>query len=188
VVGGVFLQMLYNRDVWQKWAHRDLKKAANWAPMPKAPKMATIVAAADATEARWHFTTDKPESDWSKPGFDDSKWKESLAGFGAGGPPGAHIRTRWATADIWLRRQLEIPATSDSPQLWMHHDEDAEVFINGVLAARVHGYTTSYEAFPLSPAGKAAIKPGNNLIAIHCHQTTGGQYIDAGFVQVSSED
>jgi hypothetical protein len=112
-------------------------------------------------------------------------WKESPAGFGAGNPPGAVIKTPWTTADIWLRREMEIPAAFGNLQLWMHHDEDADVFINGVLAVRVHGYTTSYEVFPLLPAGEAAIKPGPNLIAIHCHQTTGGQYIDAGFVEVS---
>jgi hypothetical protein len=184
VVGGVFLQMLYDRGLWQKWAKRDLKKAANWAPMPRAPKIVTVVPAADQAEARWRFTTDKPEAAWPKPGFNDSTWKESPAGFGAGGPPGAVIKTPWTTADVWLRRKLEIPATSGPLELWMYHDEDAEVFINGALAAHVRGYTTKYEAFPLLPAGKAAIRPGNNLIAIHCHQTVGGQYIDAGFVEV----
>ena len=188
VVGGVFLQMLYNRQIWQKWAQRDLKKAANWAPIPRPPKTLTVVPAADHADARWRFTTDKPQGDWPKIEFDDSTWNESPAGFGAGGPPGAFIKTRWATADIWLRRQMEIPATSGTPELWMHHDEDAEVFINGVLAVRVRGYTTTYEPFPLLPAGKAAIKPGKNLIAIHCHQTTGGQYIDAGFVEVIDSD
>ncbi len=188
VVGGVFLQMLYNRDIWQKWAHRDLKQASGWAPMPKPPKIVTVVPAADQAEAKWHFTTIKPEGNWSKTGFDDSMWKESSAGFGAGNPPGAAIKTPWTTADIWLRRNTEIPAISGDLQLWMHHDEDAEVFINGVLAAEVHGYTTSYEPFPLLPGGKAAIKPGTNLVAIHCHQTIGGQYIDAGFIEVIESD
>ena len=36
VVGGVFMQMLYNQAVWHKWAGRDKTKAANWAPMPTA--------------------------------------------------------------------------------------------------------------------------------------------------------
>jgi len=35
VVGGVFLQMLYDRAAWKKWASRDGTKATHWAPLPK---------------------------------------------------------------------------------------------------------------------------------------------------------
>lgn len=38
VVGGVFVQMLYDKTVWQKYAKRDETKAAGWAPMPTMPK------------------------------------------------------------------------------------------------------------------------------------------------------
>jgi len=34
VVGGVFLQMLYQKEAWKKYAGRDLTKASAWAPMP----------------------------------------------------------------------------------------------------------------------------------------------------------
>ncbi|MFO1531727.1 MAG: DUF4965 domain-containing protein [Kiritimatiellia bacterium] len=37
VVGGVLLQMLYDRDVWSKWAGRDTTRASGWAPMPLPP-------------------------------------------------------------------------------------------------------------------------------------------------------
>jgi len=72
-------------------------------------------------------------------------------------------------------------------QAWLHHDEDAEVYINGVLALRVPGFVTGYESWPLTATSKAALTAGKNLIAIHCHQTTGGQYIDMGLVDVKSE-
>ena len=67
--------------------------------------------------------------------------------------------------------------------LRIHHDEDAEIFINGVLAAAVQGYVTEYVEVPLLPAAKAALRDGENLVAVHCRQTGGGQSIDVGIVE-----
>jgi len=61
-----------------------------------------------------------------------------------------------------------------------------EVYVNGVLALKNSGWVSSYDAFPLTLSGRAALKPGKNLIAVHCHQNSGGQYIDLGFVDVES--
>jgi hypothetical protein len=40
------------------------------------------------------------------------------------------------------------------------------------------------EQFELRPESKAALKPNGNVMAVHCHQNTGGQFIDAGIVKV----
>ena len=188
VVGGVFAQMLYDKAVWGKWAGRDQTKAANWAPMPKPPKIHAVIPAADELAAVWNYTTTKPADDWNQPGFADASWLQGKSGFGTAGTPGAIVGTVWNTDDIWLRREIEIPADKlKNLQLWFYHDDDAEVYINGVLAMKVAGWTTSYDVFPLSEAAKAALKPGKNLVAIHCHQTGGGQNVDLGFVNVQME-
>lgn len=185
VVGGVFAQMLYDKAVWKKWASRDKTKASNWAPIPTLPKVTSILPAADKQVATWRYTTTQPQDDWAGSAFDDSSWKEGKSGFGTANTPGAIIGTIWNTREIWLRREIELPAgKSSDPQAWLHHDEDAEIYINGVLALRTSGWTSSYDSFPLNPAGKAVLKPGKNLIAIHCRQTGGGQYIDLGLVDV----
>jgi hypothetical protein len=130
----------------------------------------------------WRYTTERPADDWSKPGFDDSGWKTGPGGFGTEGTPGSVVRTEWRGADIWIRREFEIKEAPAAPLLMMHHDEDAEVYINGVLAAKASGFVGNYEEFELTKVAKAALKPGKNTIAVHCHQTTGGQYIDVGIV------
>jgi hypothetical protein len=187
VVGGVFMQMLYNQPLWEKYAARDKTKAANWAPMPTPPKVTVIVPAADKQPAIWDYTTSTPAGDWMKQQFNDSSWKRGPSGFGTAGTPGANVGTTWHTDDIWLRRELDFPAGKHgNVSAWLHHDEDAEVYINGVLALKTGGFTGSYDAFPLSPAGAAALKTGKNLIAIHCHQTGGGQYVDFGLVSVQA--
>jgi hypothetical protein len=185
VVGGVFAQMLYDKSVWQKYAKRDKTKASNWAPMPPPPKVTTLVAAADNQPAEWFFTTTKPEAEWTKASFDCSSWKQGRSGFGTEGTPGAVVGTTWSSGDIWLRRDVELPEKkARNVAAWLHHDEDVEVYVNGVLAVKASGFVSSYDAVPLTAAGRAALKAGKNLIAVHCHQTTGGQYIDLGFVEV----
>jgi hypothetical protein len=187
VVGGVFLKMLYDQAIWHKYAARDRTKGANWAAIPTAPKVTVILPAADTKPAKWHYTTTKPADGWMNPDFQDS-WREGVSGFGTAGTPGAVIGTTWQTGDIWLRRQVDLPPENyDEPEAWLHHDEDVEVYINGALAIKASGFISDYDAFPLTPAGKAALKPGKNLIAIHCHQTFGGQYVDFGLVDVQTK-
>ena len=188
VIGGVFIKLLADRALWKKWAARDTAKVGPWAELPEPPKLTTVLAAADTTPAEWRYTTARPADGWFKPGFDCSTWQEGHSGFGTAGTPGAKVGTVWNTGDIWLRREFELSATQwKNLQAWLHHDEDAEVYINGVLALRVPGFVTGYESWPLTATSKAALTAGKNLIAIHCHQTTGGQYIDMGLVDVKSE-
>jgi hypothetical protein len=187
VIGGVFLQMLYQNDVWKKHASRDTTKAAGWAPMPKAPVTKVIVPGSDQQPADWSYTTTRPEDGWEKPEFSAASWKQGRGGFGTRGTPGAAVGTVWDSRNIWLRREVELPAGVDLGKLhlWMHHDDDVEVFLNGVQAIRIGGFTADYEAFPISKAALETLRPGGRvIIAIHCRQDHGGQYIDAGFADV----
>jgi len=185
----VFAQMLYDKAVWRKYAERDKTKSSNWAPIPRPPVIRTVTATArEDADLEWRYTTQKPADDWFKPGFNAGDWKAGKAGFGTRGTPGAVVRTEWNTPDIWLRREFALPdGRWNDLQVRLHHDEDAEVYVNGALAATATGYTTDYEEMPLNAAGRAALKPGRNLIAVHCRQTGGGQYIDVGLVDVETE-
>jgi hypothetical protein len=149
------------------------------------PQFQTILPDAREQAVTWQYTTEKPAEGWERPEFDAKGWKSGRAGFGTRNTPGAVVRTEWNTPEIWLRRDIELPANAGAlkaPHLAVHHDEDAEVYVNGVLAAKLDGYTTEYVEVPLSAEAKAALKPGKNTIAVHVKQTAGGQYIDVGIV------
>src|SRR5262249_1686939 len=120
-----------------------------------------------------------------KPDYDDKKWRKGPGGFGTKGTPGSVIGTEWATPDIWLRREFTLPEEKlTEPYLLLHHDENAEVYINGVLAGKGSGFVTEYHEVAISEEARKTLKPGKNTFAVHCHQTTGGQYIDVGIVDV----
>ncbi len=144
-----------------------------------------IVPTSESTAQSWRYTTAAPASNWASTGFSDSAWSTGSGGFGTAGTPGAIVRTTWNTADIWMRRTFN-PGSLTAAQianlvLRLHHDENAEVYINGVQATTQSGYTSTYLYTPINTAALSAIVVnGNNVLAIHCHQTTGGQYIDAG--------
>jgi hypothetical protein len=148
-----------------------------------APAVRTVVPTSQEHGQTWRYTTAAPPDGWFRPDFDDSQWPSGPGGFGTAGTPGAVVRTEWKTDDIWARRAVELPDHVPAGlRLRMHHDEDAEVYLNGVPAAKVSGYVTDYQTVRIRPEALAALKPGRNVLAVHCHQTKGGQYIDVGLV------
>ncbi len=145
--------------------------------------MKIILADALFGRAVWRYTMEKPAEDWAKPKFDDSSWKEGAGGFGTGGTPGGYPNTTWEMSDIWLRRDFTLCMEDMFKlKLQVFHDEGAEIYLNGVLAAKLDGFVTDYEEVDVSKESEMALKPGHNTIAVHCHQTSGGQGIDVGIL------
>lgn len=132
----------------------------------------------------WKYTTTTPSSSWYQTNFDDSRWRMANGPFASEGTPDIHIRTPWTSSDIWLRKQFSAGAfnADDLNNLVfnMYHDDDCDIYINGVQAASIKGFAT-YSIVPINDAGKKALVPnGTNIIAVHCHQNEGGQGIDVG--------
>jgi beta-galactosidase len=84
-----------------------------------------------------------------------------------------------------MRRTFELDSIKfNRPQLLIHHDEDAEIYINSQLVAKLKGYTSGYILFRLDEKEQKKLKVGINSLAVHCSQTEGGQYIDVGLVDL----
>ncbi len=134
----------------------------------------------------WRYTTDQPGENWASPDFDDQAWKSGPGGFGTSETPGSRVGTEWKSADIWLRRTFELAELPARPALLIHHDEDTEIFLNGVEAARFEKWSQTYAIVPLGDAGAQALKVGTNTLALHCHQNGGGQYIDVHVIDAAN--
>ena len=189
VVGGLFIKMLATPALWKKWAGQDHTRAGNWASLPELPRItvADVVPTSQHEPSTWSYTFEQPADGWAAVGFDCGGWRQGPAGFGTQGTPGAVVRTRWNTGDIWLRREVTIPTGSyHNLQFYVYHDEDIEIYVNGQPAASESGFTTGYVPLEISPAAKALLKPSARVIlAAHCHQTTGGQNVDVGIANVT---
>jgi hypothetical protein len=188
VIGGILVKLLTDRAVWQKWAAADQTKVGPWAPLPETPKLTIVVPTAQTVPATWRYTVATPAADWTAPSFDASQWSAGQGSFATPGTPGAVRRTDWHTDDIWLRREVTLPAEHYANlQFYSAHDEDVEIYVNGVLASQESGYTTSYVPLEIRPEALAQLQPGAKvLLAVHCHQTVGGQNIDVGLVNVEA--
>jgi len=176
--------MTYDRELIKMDVGRAVEAARKLYLPP--PIVRSVLETSRKAGQAWRYTCDAPPAGWNAPDFDDGGWTEGPGGFGTQGTPGAVVRTTWDGSDIWLRRRVELPADLDTDelQLTIHHDEDAEVWLNGVQIAELTGYTTSYVLVPLGAEAKAALRAGTNVLAVHCRQTRGGQYIDLGLATV----
>jgi hypothetical protein len=172
--------LTYDREVFK--VDRKRAKAAN---RGRFPELRMLAATSERQPQTWSYVFAQPGENWAQPGFDASAWKSGPGGFGTKITPGAVVGTVWDTADIWLRREFDVPDRKfEEVVVRLHHDEDVTVYLNGVKVLELKDYTSQYGEQPLSSEGLAALKPGKNVLAVHCHQTGGGQYLDVGLAEL----
>lgn len=145
-----------------------------------------VLPTSNKSPQQWKYTTSAPPADWNSINFSDNSWASGAGGFGNIGNPG----TSWSTSDIWLRKTFNPGnlSAADIQQLVfsVFHDDDCEIYINGILAARRIAWTTGYMTLAMSAEAKnALISNGNNVLAVHCVNIIAGQFIDVGIVKAN---
>src|SRR5205823_497836 len=88
---------------------------------------------------------------------------------------------------IWLRKTFTVDEIPARLALDLHHDDDVQVYLNSTLVYQAKGYLVEYKRLDLGPEATKALKKGANVLAIHCLQKGGGQYIDAGLVEAADK-
>jgi len=178
--------MTYDREVVKLSDASVALHAGLYGPQPE---FREVVPTSGGEPQPWRYTTVEPGEGWYLEDFKDGTWTRGPGGFGNRRPPGTRAGTEWDTPDLWLRRSFRLTAadlaslTPETAYLWVHHDEDAEIYLNGVHIATLGGFVTGYHLYSLTPESLGLLVEGTNTLAVHVHQTEGGQYLDMGLVQ-----
>lgn len=137
-----------------------------------------------ASEEAWKglYTRQNPGEGWQKPDFQPQGWKEGRAAWGSDGL--SYVNTHWSdlNSDLYVRRDVELKASDLNEDLYLvySHDDVFELYINGTKVADTGETWREGVKLHLDGELKKLLKPGRNVIAAHCHNTTGGAYTDFG--------
>ena len=131
----------------------------------------------------YRFSHVAPAAGWQKTGFDDKAWSAGQ-GLLTTEPDNRGVKTKWQGAEVWVRRTLDLKEVPKGKlKLYMLHDDDVEVYLNGEPAfACAPCFTADYREFEIAPQAAATLRRGANLLAIHCKNTGGPGLLDAGIL------
>ena len=142
--------LTYDREVIK--VDLDRVAAVNRGDVSRFPVIRVVVPTSQESGLPWRYSTEKPSASWYAPTSTTPRGSEGPGVLGTANTPGARVRTTWNTPDIWARRTFDLPEVDPANLLLsVLHDEDAEIYLNGVLAATVKGHTGSYDELPSPP-------------------------------------
>ncbi len=123
---------------------------------------------------------------WTQRTFDDSAWTLEEAAWGTKGEY-PNVRNSWTAtnSDIYVRRAVTLTEADLQKDLWIQfsHDDVFELYVNGTRVVATGETWLQGETHQLTEAEKAHLRVGENIIAAHCHNTSGGAYIDFGLFE-----
>ena len=122
-------------------------------------------------------------TDWAQPSFSDDGWATEEAAWGTQGEY-PHCRHNWSepNSDRYIRRTVSLSSSDLQKELWLQfsHDDVFELYINGHRIVSTGETWLQGERHRLTSAEKALLTEGDNILAAHAHNTTGGAYADFG--------
>ena len=161
VIGGVFIKMLEDPATWKKWASRDQAKVGDCAPAPcrrgspRSCRPRSTSRSSGATRSRSRRATGPGPVSTTVGG------SKARAASAPPGRPGIVVGTTWNTPDIWLRREVTLPASTDPSrlQLLVYHDEDDRGLHRRRARGQGVGLRHELSADRDSPGGRERLKP-----------------------------
>ena len=143
------------------------------------------MAGEEAWEARVSYER-QSGNDWTQRTFDDSSWSKEQAAWGTKNEY-PNVRNPWtaANSDIYVRRSVTLTSEDLEKDLWIQfsHDDVFELYVNGSRVVATGETWLQGETHQITASEKRYFRVGENIIAAHCHNTTGGAYIDFGLFE-----
>ena len=153
-----------------------------------------LVGDARSGGATWRYTTRRPDDRWREADFDDSAWAQGVGGFGCVDglarkfPKQSkrsavwQVGTPWTTNEIYLRREMTLTKRpSRFLQAKIRHIGRTTIWLNGAEALDSEGRTNPRTA-DLKGEAIAAVRPGRNVVAVHCRTPGATKYVDVGLI------
>ncbi len=143
------------------------------------PNLETLLPMAGADAWEGAYTFEEPKGNWIDVNYDDSSWRRGRGAFGT--PEQPVVGTLWNTKDIWVRRSFDLDEIPDG-NVWLQysHDDVFELYLNGEKLVATDYCWNNNVRLQLTEETRKKLRAGKNVIAAHCHNTTGGAYVDFG--------
>jgi hypothetical protein len=127
------------------------------------------------------YLNEKPQGNWMARDFDDNKWKQGKAAFGKRDND-QNIGTLWDSEDVWVRREFMLDDDLPDKKIFLEysHDDEVEIYINGIEIVSVNDRCQENALQELSEDVLSSLQKGKNVIAAHCRNIGGEAYFDAG--------
>jgi tetratricopeptide (TPR) repeat protein len=114
----------------------------------------------------WRYSAIDPGPHWNETAFSDAAWAADPPPRGAPRYLPRSEHTAPPATNLWLRQSLQLTSLPTGDVVFrVGRNHDAELFLNGVVAASV-GWSDTARLVPCSAAARAALTPGANVLAM----------------------
>ena len=83
--------------------------------------------------------------------------------------------------------QINDDLNGETIYLKYSHDDVFELYLNGEKLVATDYHQNDDVLLELSDAAKKKLQKGKNVLAAHCHNTTGGAYVDFGLYRLNKQ-